>query len=252
MAEGAGAAIGPTVAEDVWYFSPTGTGRAVAEGLQKRFPNVRLHDLTTPAARSAAPQPWEGGLCTLVFPVYANGAPELVLDWLKETPAGPRRWVLLATYGSVNRGQALEECARAVREKGGTVVGAAALPGPHCYDFISGIPKAAPSWDWAALEDFYRVVREKREGIPLKAPGIHIPQCWMAWLCAPPPKAEGNCVRCGRCLAVCPTGGQGCIRCGACVRVCPVGAKRLAFRTPFPKWYIRRGMAEEKTAFFEK
>lgn len=251
MAEGAGAATGPTVAEGIWYFSPTGTGRAVAEGLQKRFPNVVLHDLTTPAARSAAPEPAEGDLCTLIVPVYANGAPELVLDWLERVPAGTKRWVFIATYGSVNRGQALEECARAVRGKG-TVVGAAALPGPHCYDCIPGIPKAPPSWDWAALEDFYRAVREKGEGIRLKAPGVHIPQRWMAWLCAPPPKEGEGCIHCGRCFAACPTGGEGCIRCGACVRLCPTGGRKLAFRTPFPLWYIRRGMAEEKTGFFQK
>lgn len=240
------------MAEGIWYFSPTGTSRAVAEGLKSRFPRLLLHSLTTPAARAAAPVPTEGELCTLVFPVYANGAPELVLDWLKAVPPGGERWIFIATYGSVSRGQALEECARLVSRKGMAVVGAAALPGPHCYDFIPGIPKAAPSWDWAELEGFYRAARENREGIRLKAPGVHIPQRWMAWLCAPPPWRGEGCVRCGRCEALCPTGGRGCIRCGACVRACPAGAKKLIFRTPAPLWYIRRGMAEEKTGFFAK
>ena len=251
MAEEAAAGTGPTVADGIWYFSPTGTSRTVAEGLQKRFPDVMLHDLTTPAARLVAPVPLEGDLCTLIFPVYANGAPELVLDWLERVPWGTRRWVFIATYGSVNQGQALEECARAVRGKG-TVVGAAALPGSHCYDFIPGIPKAVPSWDWAELEDFYRAVREKQEEIRLKAPEFHIPQRWMAWLCAPPPKTKGDCLHCERYRCVCPTGGKGCIRCGACVRLCPTGGKKLIFRTPFPLWYIRRGMAKEKTGFFHK
>lgn len=239
------------MAEGLWYFSPTGTGKQVAEGLKERF-GAPLYDLTTPAARAAAPRPPAGGLCTLVFPVYANGAPELLLDWLEGLSPGPGRWVLIAVYGSVSRGRALEECAQVLERKGRTVVGAAALPGPHCYDCVPGIPKVAASWSWAALEEFYRAVREKKSGISLKKPGVPIPQKWMAWLCAPPPRTGPACIRCGRCQAVCPTGGAGCIRCAACVRACPVGAKELVFRTPFPRWYIRRGMAEEKTAFFEK
>ncbi|MBM6869743.1 4Fe-4S binding protein [Pseudoflavonifractor phocaeensis] len=252
MAEGAGAAIGPTVAEGLWYFSPTGTGRAVAEGLEERFPGLTLHGLTTPEERAGAPRPEAGDRGTLIFPVYANGVPELLLDWLEELPVRPVRWVLIAVYGSVNRGQALEECARAVTEKGGTVVGAAALPGPHCYDCVPGVPKRTNAWDWLALEAFYRDVKERERGICLPPPGAHVPQRLMAWLCAPPPKRGAGCTGCGSCAAVCPTGGRGCIRCGACARACPTGAKRLVFRTPLPLWYIRRGMAEEKTAFFQK
>lgn len=35
----------------LWYFSPTGTGRWVAKGLERAFPGLETADLTQPAAR---------------------------------------------------------------------------------------------------------------------------------------------------------------------------------------------------------
>ena len=40
----------------LWYFSPTGTGRWVAKGLERAFPGLETADLTQPAARAVPPE----------------------------------------------------------------------------------------------------------------------------------------------------------------------------------------------------
>lgn len=79
------------------------------------------------------------------------------------------------------------------------------------------------------------------KGCPLRCSWCHNPESWQA---EPEPMVRPvRCVRCGRCLEVCPesaisltkatpaTDAQRCTRCGTCLTVCPANARQIVGRT---------------------
>lgn len=70
----------------LWYFSPTGTGRWVAKGLERAFPGLETADLTQSAARAVPPEIPSGELFTLLFPVHGHRLPGPLRCWLERLP----------------------------------------------------------------------------------------------------------------------------------------------------------------------
>lgn len=240
---------------DCYFFSPTGTGRALAQ----RLTGGTGVDLTTPAGRASAPPP--KGALTLIFPVYAHRVPGPLAMWLKRLPRGPGTACVLAVYGSAGPGLALTQAARLLRARGRTVVAGAELPGPHCYDMAPGVPQVERHW--TGVEAFYAQALARFTGpaAPVRLPGgfdsaVLLPQGLLARLTAPPPRAEQDkCNQCNICKAKCPVGAipdrmGRCLRCAACVRACPSGARQLRFYSRMPERYISRHMEPSKAPCF--
>lgn len=235
----------------VYFFSPTGTGRRVAEALADA-----TIDLTLPPQRRQAPLPAAGELFTLIFPVYGQRVPAPLRRWLRDLPATEAPACVICTYGSVGTGSALAEAAGLLERGGMRVTAAAELPGPHCYACgetgydLTG----AGETDLVAVREFYSRVEKKEPKQPVKiTPGYGAARLLpdrlspvRAGVLRPAAEA-GKCTRCGACRAVCPTGtglerGGDCIRCGACAQACPAGARTLRFRTQLVPWYLSKAI----------
>lgn len=252
---------------DIYYFSPTGTCRTVAELLHKSVPGGRLFDLTLPEQRAAAPAPRKERLFTLIFPVYAERIPDLLRDWLGKLPPKGGMACLIACYGSVTVGNALPNAARLVTQSlGMKVVAGAELPGSHSYDCARTGKNlhADAAWSREELMLFFRAALYKTEqgGGELSfrrrpAVGAILPQDFLCKLGSPYPAIDEKwCTHCGACEKVCPSGAVSgkhslCVRCTACIRACPEGARRLSFRTGIPPLFIGRNMKNKKTPRYE-
>lgn len=252
---------------DIYYFSPTGNCRTVAELLHKSVPGGRLVDLTLTEQRAEAPMPDKEKFFTLVFPVYAERIPDILRDWLCKLPRTGAAACLIACYGSVTVGNALPNAARLVTERlGMRVIAGAELPGPHSFDCAkTGRDLCVnSSWTEAELLLFFRAalrrVEQGGEEASLSrrfAVGAILPQDFLCKLGSPYPAADiHKCTHCGACEKVCPSGAVAekhslCVRCTACIRACPAGARSLTFRTGIPGVFLQRNMKKMKTPRYE-
>lgn len=245
----------------LFYFSPGGTCRAVAETLRTVAPGVAV-DLTSPVERSHGTKPDKGKLFTLIFPVYAQRMPRVLRHWLTRSAPRGGACCLIACYGGVTVGNALWDAAEVLTDLGVTVVAGAELPGGHAFDCAETGRNLhnERTWTEEELTTFFRAALQKAEAggeaaeFPRRwALGERFPQDLLAKLATPYPAPDtALCTHCGKCAAVCPVAAtehtQRCIRCTACVRACPTGARRLRFRTPVPPHFIEHGIQTKKTA----
>lgn len=252
---------------DVYYFSPTGNCRAVAELLVHNQSGGRLIDLTLPEPRAAAPMPDKGKFFTLIFPVYAERIPDLLRDWLCGLPRLGGMACLIACYGSVTAGNALPDAVRLVTEQlGMKVIAGAELPGPHSFDCAKTGRDLRINSSWAEAElllFFHAALRkagqdgEEASFSRRLAMGAILPQDFLCKLGSPYPAVDMHkCTHCGVCKKVCPSGAVAgkhslCVRCTACIRACPAGARSLTFRSGVPGLFLQRNMKQKKTPRYE-
>lgn len=244
----------------IYVFSPTGTGRAVAELLAGEEPETVVVDLTLPEGRRSAPRPAPGAFFTLLFPVHGHRAPGPLRRWLRGLPRTKASVCLICTYGSVHAGGALWDAARLLEEKGMTVTAAAELPGKHSYRCgAAGDALDGGAADWTGLTDFYAAARSKGTE-PVRVTPRFEPARLLPDRLAPvrlavrrPEPDPARCCGCGACVAHCPTGaaagGGDCIRCAACVWACPHRARRLRFRTQLPTWFLSKTIKKRPPRF---
>jgi len=200
-----------------------------------------------------------------VFPVHAQTVPDLFRARLEALPPGSGPACVICTFGGVNPGSALADCAAILAGKGYSVIAAAQLPDRHSYDRAvpAGRLDLPRRWREDELEEFLRAVRKKvaHDPSPVQLPrknslGKHLPQPLLATLgTCYPASAPDLCTHCGQCAAVCPTGAalgdkRACIRCAACVDACPVHARVLRFRAPVTRWYLERNIRRAKEPEF--
>lgn len=247
-------------------FSPTGTGRRIAEAIARGTGLATVtHDTTYAPTAAACPIPSDA-VALFVAPVYGgHPAPEALrrFDAVRGTgtPA-----VVAVVYGNRDIGAAAAELAAFVSARGFVPVAAGAFVGEHSYStdatpIAVGRPDAA---DLAAAERFGAAVARKLTAAtapaPVDASRLRAPRTPLLALLRfiafvlryrraqkrhpvrPLPATDPRCVHCGRCAALCPTGAivrgeeertdpARCIRCCACVKGCPVRAR--SFATPF-------------------
>ena len=239
------------------YFSPTGTTRKVSEAIAQGLgANKVIHyDVTLP--NSNFDTVLADGVAIIGIPVYAGRVPELCLQRLQAITATHVPAVLVAVYGNRAFDDALVELRDLSVAKGFHVIAAGAFIGEHSFSTLTH-PIAAGRPDAEDLKlavQFGKQVTEKIASGHVDTPDMdgHVPYKQGPKFGGKAPETDrGQCLRCGKCAAVCPTGAitvadsvttnaETCIMCCACIRECEIKAR--SFIHPW---------IEEKRAILQK
>jgi ferredoxin len=234
------------------YFSPTGTTKAVVQGIAHGIntDTIELIDITTPNARKQPLLTSENELLVIGVPVYMGRVPALLIEWLNSIQAHNTPTVCVVVYGNRVYDDALLELKNIVMKCGCIPIAGAAYVGEHSFS-SSEIPTAQGRPDEADLNHanvLGQKIREKLESISLisqisnvdvvDVPGIYpyrgSSKLWDVDFIA----VGDECLQCGICSENCPAGAvdsnnsclidtEKCITCCACIKKCPQSARSI-------------------------
>jgi len=246
----------------VCYFSPTGgtlqVARHLAESMSRILcTEVEYHSYTLLKEREVLPVFDAGDIIIWATPVYAGRIPNKTLDYVRNAiHADGNLSVALVTFGNRAYDNALAELVGLMEDGGMQTVGAAAMVTRHVFSDTLGASRPNKD-DIFALENFAAKVVEKiqsfsNDKVPaIKVSGESHPDKYYtplkstnapaSFLKAKPSCDSERCIRCGKCLDICPMGSISnvggvpmfdgiCIKCQACRLSCPVSA--IAFSDP--------------------
>jgi ferredoxin len=229
------------------YFSPTGTTKAVVQGISggiNQYP-LEIVDITSLDARKKPLQTSENELLVIAVPVYMGRVPAILLEWLQAVKAQKTPVVCVVVYGNRGYDDALLELKNIMTKCGCKPIACAAYIGEHSYSnpetpVAEGRPDAQ---DLHHAELFGRKINEKLQTVlsvdqiaEVKVPGIHPyrgnSKLWMVNFI----EVSDECTQCGVCAKKCPTGAIDpensvlidtgkCITCCACIKHCPEKAR---------------------------
>lgn len=239
------------------YFSPTGTGKTVAEGLAQGIAknlagevSVSSIDFTLPEARRKPASFTKGDLVILGVPVYAGRVPNVLLKFLSTIEGNGALAVPLVLYGNRAYDDALIELKDIMEENGFETIAACTFIGEHSFSKVLAANRPDLQ-DMDLVRSFAKEISQKigRQGelLPISVPGNKPYHKYMVPInddgrvlniVKVTPQTRSNCTNCQICVNVCPMGSicaedvttlKGiCIKCGACEKKCPVEAKYFA------------------------
>ena len=215
---------------NVLVFSPTGNSELVALTVASELgEKVNVVDLTKTHLMVETFDPKDP--MVIAGPVFGGRLPSLMVERLKSFSFNGVKVITLVTYGNRAFEDALLELNNTVSELGGTPIASAAVVARH--SMVPTVAQNRPSdVDLANLKAFARMAKKKlsqTEFDALKVPG-DFP--YHSWTKSPlTPIIDGNCVKCGQCVRLCPVGAidandpskvdaEKCILCMRCVFVC--------------------------------
>lgn len=254
-------------------FSPTGTGRTIAEAVATGFASdtdtLRAVDLTLPDDGTG--EIAVDGVAVFAVPVYGGRVAETAAERLlriKAAEPGVTPAIVTVIYGNRDYEDALIELRDIAVRQGFVPLSAGAFVGEHSYSrpkegmpIAEGRPDAA---DRTEAERFGAKSRAKYDtgewepltvkgNFPYKVKGHSTP--------ATPVTDPELCTGCGVCVEVCPTGvvslnddgeavsdAAGCIKCCACLKFCPADARR--FDTPYTEKLFTHCSARREPELF--
>lgn len=252
------------------YFSPTHTTKKTVSAVGKVFfekmlCETRVADLTSLAGRMREYSFAAEDVLIIGVPVYGGRIPQLLHSFLKGIKGNGARAVILTVYGNRDYDDALLELYDFMTQQNFVVCAAGAFIGQHSYSEKVGAGRpdvedllAAGTFGLAAYEKVVSgkpVAKKIRGKRPYKE---YSPS--MLKLRQAPSEDSAKCIRCGKCIEVCPVcnldakrhdSGR-CIGCAACVRFCPVGARRLNDENTVKakKWLEENCLARRTPEFF--
>lgn len=225
----------------LYYFSPTGVtekvGMQFAETIAEKVVAFNLGDKKQDLQDAAA------DLTVVAMPVFAGRIPAIAAEKMQQLDGHGRKAVTIVVYGNRAYDDALLELNDTMMAGGHEIVASAAFIAGHSIvpEIAKGRPDKADLAEISAFAEAVEVklfdLRQEEKAVPVKVPGNR-------------PYREGgggpnvvevseNCVVCGKCVEICPTGAvelisgeitgnpEKCIECMACIAACPVKARAL-------------------------
>ena len=233
----------------VVYYSPTGTTKAVVQGVARGLDAdaIEFIDITKPSARKRPIEISGNELFIVAVPVYMGRVPALLDEWLSAIKADNTPAVGVVVYGNRAYENALLELRDILKGRGCIPIAGGAYIGEHSFSSAE-TPTAAGRPDGADLahaESFGRKIREKLESVSSvdQCPDLAIPgeypyggvtELWSVDFIL----VSDECTQCGICAEACPVGAinpdksdlidkEKCITCCACIKICPENARTM-------------------------
>ncbi|MBF0243467.1 MAG: 4Fe-4S binding protein [Desulfamplus sp.] len=241
------------------YFSPTTTTKKIVDKIAEGF-NVEKVDsidltLLNDKSENINLKTQTGDIAILGAPVYSGRLPIEAIKRFRLLKGNNTPAIVVVVYGNRAYEDTLLELKNLAIEIGFKPVAAAAFIGEHSFSTKSKpiAPNRPDTADMQKAEDFGKEVKnrllsafaqsatlsaEKLDKIvaELKVPGNFPYKERAAAPPISPVTLEDECVKCGVCAQVCPTGAvkvedvvttdvQLCLRCCACIKNCPTGAR---------------------------
>ncbi len=215
----------------VFYFSPTGGTRRVAEHIGKML-DCGAADITVDCLGSVVR---DDTLAVFCFPVFGGRVPKPMRERMTHIEGRNAPAVIVAVYGNRAVDDALAEM-KAICEKSGFVVTAACeMIAPHSLapEYGKDRPDAQ---DLEKLKAFLDDMKAKSTFSSVSVPGNPNPR--FSVNVPVRPISIIGCVECGMCYENCPVGAISekhltrtnyikCIGCMRCVHICTSGARRM-------------------------
>lgn len=230
-------------------FSPTGTTRAVLGAVVQGWglTQTAIMDMTRPMTETNTVRIPATQVTFIGVPVYAGRVAPAARERLRRLRGSGGPAVLVVVYGNREYEDALLELHDLALEQGFKPVSAAAFIGEHSFsNAASPIAVGRPDEDdLTKAEAFGAASRKDVQAFinvdaipPLHVPGNSPYRDVPERPAASPSTNDDQCVRCGDCVAVCPTNAiilqdgietdaGKCILCCACVKNCPTGARQM-------------------------
>ncbi len=231
------------------YFSPTGTTKAVIQGIARgiNHGNTEVIDITSAEARMLPLSTTENDLLVIGLPVYMGRVPAALEEWLHLVNANNTPTVCIVVYGNRVYGDALLELKNIMIERGCKPIACAAFIGEHSFS-TSETPIAEnrpDAGDLIQAELLGHKINERLQSISssdliseIDLPGSYpydgITKVWDVDFI----KVSSSCSQCGICAERCPMGAvnfedsslvdiEKCITCCACIKSCPQNARTM-------------------------
>lgn len=246
------------------YFSPTGSTKLIAKTVCDTLQSVLS------AHTDLCETPWQEpeqlllgefakkanpptitysahSLAVFALPTYAGRLPNLLLPFLHTLRGDNTPAIALVSFGQRSPGDALFELCQLLNRQGFIVIGAATVPTAHAFSTTLGRGRPAAA-DLSELKEFAASIAgalDESALFPLEIPDADRPlqpyyiprgaQGEPLDFRKAKPRCAPNCIRCGLCARVCPTGAIDladvekvpgvCMKCCACIKQCPVQAR---------------------------
>ena len=217
----------------IFYFSPCGGTKTVADIISRELGDAPMQELTTPSMDTRIDKDTLTFFC---FPVYAGRIPKPMYDRMKIIRGDNSPCVPVAVFGNRAVDDALLEMSDLAEKSGFVTVAGCAMVAPHSIDpeFGAGRPDTS---DKAKLHDFLEKLKNAESFKSVKMPGD--PGYAKKKAAGLPlyPVASKECIGCGMCEKYCPAGAikgkhmrtvpTKCISCMRCVSMCSTDSRRV-------------------------
>ena len=152
----------------IFYFSPCGGTKSVADIISKELGDAPMQELTTPSMNTAIDHDTLTFFC---FPVYGGRIPKPMYDRMKIISGDKTPCVPVAVFGNRAVDDALLEMSELAEKCGFVTVAGCEMVAPHSIDpqFGAGRPDAS---DKAKLHEFLESSRQPKASVQLKCPAI--------------------------------------------------------------------------------